>query len=70
MQIVSYQSTSIHKFMISDVCTLGNLNVCGDEYHCVLIFPFFKHSRTMYLKPYFYTRPSLYKFGELFQFVK
>ena len=50
----------------SDVCTLCNLNVCGDEYHYVLICPFFKHSRTMYLKPYFYTRPSLYKFGELF----
>ena len=28
----------------SDVCTLCNLNVCGDEYHYVLICPFFKHS--------------------------
>ena len=35
----------------SDVCTLCNLNVCGDEYHYVLICPFIKHSRTMYLKP-------------------
>ena len=43
----------------SDICTLCNLN---DEYHYVLICPFFKHSRTMYLKPYFYTRPRLYKF--------
>ena len=51
----------------SDVCTLCNLNVCGDEYHYVLICPFFKHSRTMYLKSYFYTRPSLYKFGYLFR---
>ena len=50
----------------SDVCTLCNLNVCGDEYHYVLICPFFKHSRTMYLKPYFYTRPNLYKLGKLF----
>ena len=50
----------------SDVCTLCNLNVCVDEYHYVLICPFFKHNRTMYLKPYFYTKPSLYKFGELF----
>ena len=50
----------------SDVCTLCNLNVCGDEYHYVLICPFLKHSRTMYLKPYFYTRPSLYKLGKLF----
>ena len=50
----------------SDVCTLCNLNVCGDEYHYVLICPFFKHSRTMYLKPYFYTRTSLYKFEKLF----
>ena len=58
-----YKHTYIYD---SDVCTLCNLNVCGDEYHYVLICPFFKHSRTMYLKPYFYTRPSLYKFGELF----
>ena len=50
----------------SDVCTLCNLNVCGDEYHYVLICPFFRHSRTMYLKPYFYTRPSLYKLRKLF----
>ena len=51
-------------FMFS--CTLYNLNVCGDEYYYVSICHFFKHSRTMYLKLYFYTRPSLYKFGELF----
>ena len=25
----------------SDVCTLCNLNVCGDEYDYVLIYPFF-----------------------------
>ena len=50
----------------SDVCTLCNLSVCGDEYHYFLICPFFKHSRTMYLKPYFYTRPSLHKLGKLF----
>ena len=50
----------------SDVCTICNLNVCGGEYNDVLIWPFFKHSRTMYLKPYFYTRPSLYKFGKIF----
>ena len=64
VQIVSYQSISIYHD--SDVCTLCNLNVCGDEYHYVCICPFFKHSRTLYLKPYFYTRPSLYKFRELF----
>ena len=46
-----YKHTNIYD---SDVCTLCNLNVCGDEYHNVLICPFFKH------------RPSLYKFGELF----
>ena len=42
------------------------MNVCGDEYHYVLIFPFFKHSRTMYLKHYFYKTPSVYKFGKLY----
>ena len=49
----------------SDVCTLCNLDVCGNEYHYVLICPLFKHSRTMYLKPYFYTRASLYTFEKL-----
>ena len=33
-----------------DIYALCNLNVCGDEYHYRLICPFFKHSRTMYLK--------------------
>ena len=34
--------------------------------HVGPICPFFKHSRTRYLKPYFYTRPSSYKLGKLF----
>ena len=58
-----YKHIYIHD---SDVCTLCNLNVCVDECHYVLICPFFKHSRPMYLKPYFYTGPSLYKFEKLF----
>ena len=30
------------------------------------MYPSFKHGRIMYLKPYFYTRLSLYKFRKLF----
>ena len=67
MEIVSYQSTEIYIYIDdSRVCNLCNLNVCGDEYNYVLICPFFKHSRTRYLKPYFYRRPILYKFGNHF----
>ena len=36
------------------------------QYHYVLICPFFKESRKLYIKPYFYTRPNLLKFEKLF----
>ena len=58
MQIVGYQSTSISIFMILMFVLLCNPNVSGDEYHYVLSCPFFKHCRTMHLKPYFYIRLS------------
>ena len=48
----------------SNVSTLCNLNIGGDEYYYVLICPFFRHRRTRYLKHYFYTRPSLYIYFE------
>ena len=50
----------------SDTCTLCNLDIRGDEYHYVLICPFFKESRKFYIKPYFYTRPNLLKFEKLY----
>ena len=50
----------------TDKCTLCDLNVRGDEYHYILICPFFKQNREMYLKRYYYYRPSLLKFEQLF----
>ena len=34
----------------TDTCTLCDLNVRGDEYHYILICPFFKQNREMYCK--------------------
>ena len=45
----------------TDICGLCNLCLPGDEYHYVLICPFFDHSRKILLKPYFYNRPNLMK---------
>ena len=50
-------------FMYStDICSLCNSNVLGDEYHYILICPFFKQGREIFIKPYFYTRPSILNF--------
>ena len=48
------------------LCTLCDLNINGDEYHYIMICPYFRQSRELYLKHYFYTRPNLLKFGQLF----
>ena len=37
-------------FYDSDICTLCNLNNKGDEYHYILIFPYFRNERKLYLK--------------------
>jgi len=50
----------------TDKCTLCDLHERGDEYHYILICPFFKHDREMYLKRYYYNRPNLLKFEQLF----
>ena len=49
----------------SDLCTLCNLLLQGDEYQYVLICPYFRN-RDQYLKPYYYIRPNLLKFEQLF----
>ena len=46
-------------------CGLCNLCLPGDEYHYILICPFFYHSRKILLKPYFYNRPNIKKFNIL-----
>ena len=45
----------------SELCTLCNLNICGDEYHYLLICPFFAQGREQYVKRYYYHQPSLLK---------
>ena len=54
----------------SDVCTLCNLNVRGDEYHYILICPTFTHERELYLEYNIYHRPSSLKFEHLFTSLK
>ena len=45
-------------------CVLCDFNVNGDEY--IMICPYFRQSRELYLKHYFYTRPNMLKFSQLF----
>jgi len=49
------------------VCKLCNHGDIEDEYHFVLICPAFEHIRKIYLKQYYYVRPSVFKFTELLQ---
>ena len=49
----------------TDKCTLCDLNVVGDEYHYLLICPYFTKSRENHMKNYFYGRPTSLKFEQL-----
>lgn len=46
-------------------CTLCNLKEVGDEFHYVLVCPFFKEEREKYIKKYFFLNPNVLKFKEL-----
>ena len=48
------------------VCTLCNLQVQGDEFHYLLVCPFFTETRKRYIKKYFSRRPNIIKFRQLF----
>ena len=50
----------------TEACTLCNLKVTGDEYHYILICPYFRLNRELYIKLYYYRRPSMLKFEQLF----
>ena len=39
-----------------------------DEYHFILVFPFYNHLRKIYIKPYYWKKPSVFKLIELFKF--
>ena len=46
-------------------CTKCNLNDIGDEFHYLLVCPFFKHKRIQLLPSYYYTNPNVLKFKDL-----
>ena len=46
-------------------CELCNIGDIEDEFHFILICPRLEQTRQKYLKPYYYRRPSVYKFTEL-----
>ena len=49
------------------LCTLCDRSDIEDEYHFVLICPVYSHIRQKYIRPFYYLRPSVYKFIKLMQ---
>ena len=45
------------------ICTTDDI---GDEYQFLFTCDFFKSDRKLYLKPYFYVKPNIRKYMELF----
>ena len=52
----------------TELCTLCDLNVNGYEYHYIMICPYFRQSRELYLKHHFYSRPNILKFCQIFYY--
>ena len=52
------------------LCTLCNGSHKEDEYHFVAICPAYNQLRKKYIRPYYYERPSVYKFTILMQGTK
>ena len=46
------------------LCTFCNNDV-GDEYHMMLVCPYFKEDRVKYVMPYYYRNPNTLKFQQL-----
>ena len=46
-------------------CTKCNLLDIEDEYHFILKCPYYNDNRTLYIKPYFFTRSNVYKLTQL-----
>ena len=46
-------------------CSKCNLNDLEDEFHFILICPYYNDIRLQYIKPYFYNRPSVHKLTKL-----
>ena len=49
------------------ICTLCKKSDIEDEYHFVLVCPVYSILRQKYIRPYYYNRPSVYKFTLLMQ---
>ena len=49
-----------------DVVTFPLVDDIGDEYHYLFTCDVFKSERKLYLKPYFYVKPNIRKYRELF----
>ena len=49
------------------LCTLCDRSDVEDEYHFVIICPLYSHLRVSYIRPYYYKKPSVYKFVQLMQ---
>ena len=47
------------------ICSLCNMNILEDEYHFVLVCPFYSTIRDKYIKPYYYNTPSTFKLTQL-----
>ena len=47
------------------LCTLCHKHDIQDEYHALMICSRYESLRKKYLKPYYYKRPSVYKFIQL-----
>lgn len=48
-------------------CNLCQLNDIGDEFHYLLVCPFFNNERKLYVSQYYYRSPNIIKFKELLQ---
>ena len=48
-----------------NICPLCNLDT-GDEFHYILVCPAFENKRKLYIPSYFFNRPNVIKFRELF----
>ena len=49
------------------LCQLCNSNVIEDEYHFLLVCPFYRDLRRKYFKTYYFSSPNLHKFNLLMQ---
>ena len=47
------------------ICSLCNMNILEDEYHFVLVCPFYSTIGDKYIKPYYYNTPSTFKLTQL-----